>query len=47
MGQGIATRVVAAMTEAAFSVDGVDHFEIRYDAANAARRRPLTKRVFT
>jgi RimJ/RimL family protein N-acetyltransferase len=46
VGQGIATRAVAALTEAAFSVDGVDHVEIHHDAANVASRRVPEKNGF-
>jgi ribosomal-protein-serine acetyltransferase len=46
VGQGIATRAVAALTEAAFSVEGVDHVEIHHDAANVASRRVPEKNGF-
>jgi ribosomal-protein-serine acetyltransferase len=46
LGQGIATRAVAALTEAAFSIDGVDHVEIHHDAANIASRRVPEKNGF-
>jgi RimJ/RimL family protein N-acetyltransferase len=46
LGQGIATRAVAALTEAAFSVEGVDHVEIHHDVANVASRRVPEKNGF-
>jgi ribosomal-protein-serine acetyltransferase len=46
VGQGIATRAVAALVEAAFSIDGVDHVEIRHDVANVASRRVPEKNGF-
>jgi ribosomal-protein-serine acetyltransferase len=46
VGQGIATRAVAALTEAAFSIEGVDHVEIHHDAANVASRRVPEKNGF-
>jgi ribosomal-protein-serine acetyltransferase len=46
VGQGIATQAVAALTEAAFSIEGVDHVEIHHDAANVASRRVSEKNGF-
>lgn len=46
VGQGIATRAVAALTDAAFTVDGIDHVEIHHDAANLASRRIPEKNAF-
>jgi RimJ/RimL family protein N-acetyltransferase len=37
---------VAALTEAAFSIEGVDHVEIHHDAANVASRRVPEKNGF-
>lgn len=45
-GEGIATRAVTALTEAAFSIEGVDHVEIHHDAANVASRRVAEKNGF-
>lgn len=46
-GQDIATDAAGALVEAAFSVDGITHVEIRHDAANAASRRVAEKLGFT
>jgi RimJ/RimL family protein N-acetyltransferase len=46
IGEGIATRAVAALTEAAFSIEGVEHVEIHHDAANVASRRVPEKNGF-
>jgi ribosomal-protein-serine acetyltransferase len=46
VGRGIATQAVAALTEAAFSIEGVDHVEIHHDAANVASRRVPEKNGF-
>jgi RimJ/RimL family protein N-acetyltransferase len=46
VGEGVATHAVAALTEAAFGVHGVDHVEIHHDVANLASRRVPEKNGF-
>lgn len=39
VGRGIATRAARLLTDAAFSMDHIDHVEIHHDKANVASRR--------